>query len=150
MGRAAAGLLLLVPLVCGCVERRFTVVSDPPGAMLVVNRQEVGPTPIGLPTQATLFYGDYDFLLFKDGFEPLYVKQPIPAPWWQWFPLDLLTEHFWPWTLTDERTFQYQLSPAQIVPPQTLMQSAQGARGRGQTLVSEPALPPDASPPPGP
>lgn len=146
MRGAVAALLLLMPIVSGCVERRFTVVSDPPGAMLVVNRQEVGPTPVTLPTQATLFYGDYDFMLFKDGYEPLLVKQPIVAPWWQWFPFDLITEHFWPWTLVDERTFTYQLQPARIVPPQTLMESAQQARGRGQSLRSEAILAPAGGP----
>ncbi|HMP02168.1 MAG TPA: PEGA domain-containing protein [Gemmatales bacterium] len=154
MGRGSIGLMGLVLVVAqGCVERRYLVVSDPPGAMLVVNRQEVGPTPVTLPTNSALFYGDYDFLLFKDGYEPLTVKQPIPAPWWQWFPFDLITEHLWPGTLIDERTFAYQLSPAPIVPPETLLQVAQSARSYGagvgpvSPMLSAPVVPNEQSPP---
>ena len=25
----------------------------------------------------------------------------VDPPWFQWFPIDFITEHLWPWTLTD-------------------------------------------------
>lgn len=148
--------LLLVATMPGCVERRFTVVSNPPGAMVLVNRQEIGAAPVILPSRASTYYGDREFLLIKDGYEPLLVKQPIPAPWYGYFPLDFVAEHLWPGTIVDERTFTFQLSPQRTVPPETVLQSAtntrQRATGIGSPLPSAdsptiaPALPPGALP----
>lgn len=44
----------------GCVERRLTIGSDPPGAILLLNDVEVGRTPVTVPFT---WYGDYDVRL---------------------------------------------------------------------------------------
>src|SRR3982750_4047234 len=52
----AAGALGLT----GCVERKLTIGSDPPGAILLLNDVEVGRTPVTVPFTT---YGDYDIRL---------------------------------------------------------------------------------------
>src|SRR3954453_16159500 len=44
----------------GCVERKITIGSDPPGAILLLNDVEVGRTPVTVPFTT---YGDYDIRL---------------------------------------------------------------------------------------
>ena len=41
--------LLLVVLASGCSSRSLTIESSPPGARVILNRQEVGNTPITVP-----------------------------------------------------------------------------------------------------
>ena len=47
---ATAALLLLAILLCAsqvaCVQRRFTIRSNPPGARVYVDDYEVGTTPV--------------------------------------------------------------------------------------------------------
>jgi hypothetical protein len=73
----------------GCVERTLTIRSDPPGALLTVNGVEVGRTPY---THDFIWYGDYDIVLRKDGYETVKAVGPVNAPWWQWIPIDLVVE----------------------------------------------------------
>src|SRR5581483_10051303 len=50
----------------GCVERRYVIESDPPGALVLVNGQPLGTTPVdGYFT----YYGSYTFTLIKDGYQ---------------------------------------------------------------------------------
>src|SRR6478672_8516057 len=57
-------------LLAGCVERRFVIESDPPGALVLLNGQPLGTTPVdGYFT----YYGNYRFTIIKDGFETLHV-----------------------------------------------------------------------------
>ena len=35
--------------VTGCVERRFRVETNPPGAYVTVNNKPVGPSPVDVP-----------------------------------------------------------------------------------------------------
>src|SRR5258707_15345494 len=46
-GRLLPLVLLLATLgsLSGCVERRYTVRTNPPGALLVANDEEIGATP---------------------------------------------------------------------------------------------------------
>src|SRR4051794_12716028 len=53
--------LLLLALACsfivGCVERKLTVVSQPDGALVHLNNQEIGRTTV---SRDFIYYGDYD------------------------------------------------------------------------------------------
>ena len=80
-GRAAVVLSLLAALsmFSGCVERRYTVRTDPPGAIVVVNGEVIGPSPA---SKSFIFYGDREITMMLDGYETKTVMQPIRAPWW--------------------------------------------------------------------
>ena len=66
----------------GCVEQRYVIYSDPPGAMVYRNGDPIGYTPVD---DTFVYYGKYHFTLVKDGYETLQVDQDIPAPWYE-FP----------------------------------------------------------------
>lgn len=89
----------------GCVRRELTIESDPPGALVFLNDQEVGRTPV---TRSFTFYGTYDVVLRLEGYETLRTQKLVLAPWWQWVPLDLFAELL---PLTDRQTARFVLKP---------------------------------------
>lgn len=83
-------LFLPLTLAGGCgVERTLTITSDPPGAMVTLNDQEIGRTPV---TRDFIWYGTYDVELRKDGYQTLKTTGKVWAPWWQVPPIDLMAE----------------------------------------------------------
>ena len=56
----------------------------------------------------------------KDGYETLVVRQPFPTPWYEYMPLDFLSENFWPMKIHDERVVDYNLVPQQMAPTSQL------------------------------
>ncbi|MAB88998.1 MAG: hypothetical protein CMJ90_06035 [Planctomycetes bacterium] len=42
-------LALLLALLCGCTSRTLTVESEPTGARVILNRREIGDTPVTVP-----------------------------------------------------------------------------------------------------
>ncbi len=73
----------------GCVERTIHITSDPPGALVHLNDEEVGRTPLDV---GFTFYGTYDVRLERDGCKPLWTKQKADAPWWEAPGPDLVAE----------------------------------------------------------
>ena len=79
---------LLLPSV-GCVRRMLEVRSEPAGALVWLNDQEVGRTPLEVPFT---WYGTYDVRLEKDGYEPLWTTGQAKMPWWEFPGPDLVAE----------------------------------------------------------
>ena len=143
-------LAALAAVMMGCVERRYVIYTDPPGAMVLRNGQTLGATPVD---DHFVYYGKYKFTIFADGYETLQVEQNIPAPWYEYVGLDFVSENLIPWTIRDHRVFQYHLQPQRIPNPQELLNQAQNLRNRGISLGGGSAQPiappaPSAVPPP--
>jgi hypothetical protein len=123
--RAALLLALFVAAVGagGCVERELTVDSEPRGALVYLNDQEVGRTPF---KKEFLWYGTYDVTVRKEGYEPLRTTAPVIAPWWQFFPIDLVPEVL-PFRLNDTHHLSFTLKPTSEtkVDPDRLVQRAE-------------------------
>jgi hypothetical protein len=146
--RRFAGLLgvaVAAGLLSGCVERRYVVLSDPPGAVVLRNDQPIGATPAD---DHFLFYGDYHFTLIKEGYETLQVTQHIPAPWYEYFPLEFISENLVPWTILDRREFKFTLEPRRMPNSEQLLNEAQNLRNRNESIA--PPVPTLPAPPPGP
>lgn len=112
----------------GCVERTMRITSTPPGARVFLNDQEVGLTPLKV---SFLWYGDYDIILRKPGFETLATHHRVPAPWYQFPPIDLVAETLIPGTIRDEHVLpNYELTPAAVPTASDLAQRAAEIRGR--------------------
>ncbi len=122
----AAGLALLSS---GCVHRRITVTSDPPGAMLYVEGEEKGPTPCSFDYT---YYGTREFTLVKDGYETLTTLQPVRRPWYQILPFEFFADNLSPAKINDRRTFNYRLNPQVVVPTQDLLERASGLRNEAE------------------
>jgi hypothetical protein len=125
-------LLALAGLTAGCVERRYVVTSEPPGALVYRDGRPIGTTPVD---DSFLFYGKYHFTLVKDGYETLQVEEDFTAPWYEYPPLDFISENLWPWKIRDVRRPGYQLQPLQQVRHDDVLNRANDLRAREKTLV---------------
>jgi hypothetical protein len=102
-----AVVLLVQP---GCVERIMRISTSPPGARVFLNDEEVGRSPARV---AFTWYGDYDVVLRKEGFETQKSHYVVKPPWYQLPPFDFVTEVLLPGTIRDEHVLPtYNLSPA--------------------------------------
>lgn len=123
-----AALVLLGVASAGCVERTLKIATRPPGAVVVVNDEEVGVSPVKF---SFTWYGDYDIIIRKTGYQTLKTHARIDAPWWQWPPFDLITETMVIGTLRDERELPtYELAPAETPPVDQVVQRAVELRDR--------------------
>jgi hypothetical protein len=76
------------------------------------------------------------------------IDQPVPRPWYQYFPFDFVAENMIPYTIRDIRVFEYNLVPEMIIPAERLLEQATPVRQRGQQLV--PLAPVEQLPQPAP
>jgi hypothetical protein len=109
----------------GCVQRRLTIRSNPPGALVYVDDYPIGNTPVS--TNFT-YYGTRKIRLVKDGYETLTVKQDIRTPWYEYVPIDFITENLVPGKISDRRVLDYQLRPQMVVPTDQLQARAEDLR----------------------
>jgi hypothetical protein len=144
-GRVIVGLLALASLASGggCVKRRMTIRSNPPGARVLIDDQEIGVTPV---SSSFTYYATRKIQLIKDGFEPLTVLSPFPAPWYEIPPFDLVSENFAGREIRDERAVEFQLVPQQLVPEEVLLGRAEALRGQARQGYAVPLLRPAAGP----
>jgi hypothetical protein len=145
-------VLLAAGLCGGCVERKFLIETNPPGAFVQVNDEPLGPAPVN---RDFVYYGKYRFTIFKEGFEPLTVEQNIPRPWYQWWPIDFVAEVLWPFEIVDQHYFPYDLTPQRIPDMRADLDRGEQLRQRGQAIQPEPEparlpAPTPVAPTPGP
>ncbi len=139
----ALALAALLANAMGCVQRRFTIRSNPPGAQVYVDDYEIGTTPC---SHDFTYYGTRKVRLVKDGYETLTVYQPMPTPWYQFPGLDFFSDNLWPHEIRDERSFNYQMQPMIDVPTDQLVGRAEQLRAAGRAIPAA-AVAPVATPP---
>ena len=137
-------LALACLLTSGCVRRRMTIRSFPPGAQVFVDDQEIGTTPC---SASFVYYGTRKLTIIKDGYKTETAWQTFNPPWYQIPPLDFVTENLLIHEIRDERFVDVQLLPEEIVPEQLLLDRAQTLRGNSQAGAITPllVLPPGAA-----
>jgi hypothetical protein len=133
----------------GCVSRRMTIRTNPPGALVYIDDYEIGVTPVSTDF---VYYGTRKIRLVKDGFETMTIYQRIPPPWYQYIGIDFVSENLYPAEIRDERSFDFQLVPQRIIPSSVIRQRAEelrlGSRAAGQVPTNlapidpVPTLPP--------
>lgn len=116
-------------LAPGCVERRYTLRTDPPGALAIVNGEEIGTTPV---SKSYTFYGDRKISFILDGYENKTVIQPIKAPWYDNLFTEFFTENLIPFNIRDEREFTYKLGPYKEPTVESLQERAEELRAIGK------------------
>jgi hypothetical protein len=119
----------------GCVERRYVIVTDPPGAVVERNGQLLGATPVD---DHFVYYGKYQFKIVKPGYETLQVVQDIPPPWYEYLGIDFFSENIWPFMIIDRREFHYQLPPVMQPQINDLLREADNLRNRGKSIQPPP------------
>jgi len=112
----------------GCVERTVTIRTEPEGATVLLNNDEVGRTPIRAPFT---WYGDYDVTIRKPGYKTLKTHHRIDAPWYQLPGIDIFAECFSSFTIYDRRELPvYTLEPAVASAPEEVIGRAEELRDR--------------------
>lgn len=141
----------------GCVERKLTIASDPPGALTYVNDVEVGRTPVTIPFQ---WYGDYDirFRLERTEGPPaqptsaqyeLHTHRRATAPWFQWLGVDLFAE-ITPFEFKDEKVWGFNLPKVPQESDEQLIKNAKALQAEltKPTNIKRNAPPPTTAPAP--
>ncbi len=123
-------------LPTGCVRRRMTVRTTPPGAAVSIDNQMIGTSPAA--TSFT-YYGTREIRIEKEGFRTETIKRRINPPWYEAPVLDFVAETLWPWEIRDERIVDVQLVPETIEPTSDVLQRADQLRGQARAgLVTSP------------
>jgi hypothetical protein len=120
----ALGVLLAV---AGCVRRTITISTEPPQALVFLNDQEIGRSTV---TTDFLWYGDYDVIIRKEGYETLKTHWNVNAPWYQVIPLDFFSEVLWPGRIHDRHSRHFVLKSAELPTQEELISRAMKTRRR--------------------
>jgi hypothetical protein len=113
--------LMLLPAMNGCVERELTINTKPQDALVVLNDEEIGPSPV---TTNFNWYGDYCIRISKGGYETLNTNRELKAPWYDHFPFDFFVQVVYPGRIVDSYEWTFELSPMQQVNTEQLIQNA--------------------------
>jgi hypothetical protein len=119
-------ILLALLLTGGCVEQTLEFKTDPPGAAIFLDGQEIGGTPL---KHHFKWYATYDVAVRKDGYQTLQTRAKVKAPLYQWIPFDLVCDLL-PFEIKDVHRFDYSLEPeSQDVGANALAQRGEQLRG---------------------
>ncbi len=114
----------------GCVQRRLLVTSQPEGALVTVDHQPIGHTPVAVPFT---YYGTREVQVEKDGYQSIKVKHRIAPPWYQLPPLDFISDNFWPREIRDDRVLDFpEMKPLATINENNLLDRANQLRGNVQ------------------
>ncbi|MEJ2703595.1 MAG: PEGA domain-containing protein [Sedimentisphaerales bacterium] len=119
-GTIIAGAMGLLAL-SGCVERELTINTNPQGAVVVLNDEEIGVSPV---TVNFNWYGDYCVRITKEGYETLNTHRDLKGPWYDAFPFDFFAQIVDPHRIMDSYEWAFDLSPRQPISREQLIQDA--------------------------
>ncbi len=99
---------LIATVLAGCVERKLTISTEPQGALITLNEQQVGTSPV---TVSFNWYGNYQIRAQKDGYETLDTSRKLKAPLHDSPPFDFFAELVWPGVIVDSYEWSFDLAP---------------------------------------
>ncbi len=131
MKRTIIVILLLCLCLNGCVERMISVNTTPPGAIIWLNGDEIGASPV---TTSFLWYGQYEIEIKQDGYQTLKTTRKANPPIYQWPIIDFFSECLFPFQLTDHHQWDFELTPQTIADPNALLDRAQSLREQTEII----------------
>ncbi len=120
-------LTALTLAISGCVERKLTINTMPQGALVELNDEQIGTTPV---TVNFNWYGHYNIRIEKPGYETLNTNRKLKAPLHDNFGLDFITGVLWPGRIVDEYEWTFKLSPYIPAQREVLIKDAYEMRNR--------------------
>lgn len=130
--RLALASMLLALSTPGCVRRRLTVRTNPPGAVVSVDNQVIGASPAA---STFTFYGTREIRVEREGYRTETIRRQLNPPWYQYPPLDFITETLWPLEIRDERVIDVELVPRENVPIDAVIDRAEQLRQQSRSGV---------------
>ena len=115
-------LLIITCLASGCVERKLTIRTTPDNALVTLNDEEIGTSPVTVSFQ---WYADYRVRVTKAGYNTLETHRELKAPWYDHFPFDFVAQVLTPKRIVDEHEWSFDLTPAEPADRDAVIQQAQ-------------------------
>ncbi len=125
--RTVVGIAFATVILAGCVERKLTINTEPQGANVILNDQEIGVSPVTVPFN---WYGDYWVRISKDGYEMLDTHRKLKAPLHDYPPFDLFAQILFPGRIVDAYEWTFELAPKEYPTREELIE-------KGQSLQSQ-------------
>jgi hypothetical protein len=113
--------LIVILFLGGCVERKLTINTEPQGAIVVLNDEEIGTSPV---TVSFNWYGDYNVRVSKEGFETLKTHRKLKGPWYDKFPFDFFAQLIIPKRIVNSYEWTFALDPQQHPTREELIRNA--------------------------
>jgi len=118
----SAAILIVSLFLAGCVERQLTIKTEPQGALVTLNDEEIGTSPV---TVSFNWYGDYNVRISKEGYETLKTHRKLKGPWYDKFPFDLFAQLIIPKRIVDSYEWTFTLAPKQYPTREELIRDAE-------------------------
>ena len=134
------GLILLVPvfssvlLLSGCVERKLTINTEPQGAIVALNDEEIGISPVTIEFN---WYGDYNIRIEKQGYETLNTHRKLKGPVHDRFPFDFMYEVLWPGRVIDEYEWSFRLTAYEPVDRDELLRASEVMKEKARAEIAQ-------------
>lgn len=127
--------IMAVMVLGGCVERKLTINTQPQGALISLNDEEIGTSPV---TVAFEWYGDYRVRATKEGYEILNTHRNLKPPAHDGFPMDFFAGVLYPGQITDEYEWTFQLEDYQSPDRNKLIQDSQEFKKQALDIDADP------------
>ena len=124
--------LVACMFLTGCVERKLTINTEPQGALVILNDEEVGTSPV---TVSFNWYGDYNVEIRKAGFETLRTHRKLDGPWYDRFPFDFFAQVLYPKRIVDSYEWTFKLKEKQQIGREELIRKAEELSKHGITVT---------------
>jgi hypothetical protein len=134
------GMTLLLAAGCKQPARTLVIDSEPAGALVYLNGEEVGRTPMEYDF---VWYGDYDVTLRREGYETLATHRQLKAPLHMWVPFDLITEMVGG---KDRQTWHFEMRPTPETSADAQALFSRAAEMRAELRSSRNTRPPTTIP----
>jgi hypothetical protein len=108
-------------LLTGCVERKLTINTKPQGALVLLNDEEIGLSPVTISFE---WYGDYNVRITKEGYETLNTHRELKSPWYDQFPFDFFAM-LNPKRTVDSFEWTFELAPQKQLTTEELIRDAE-------------------------
>ena len=122
-----AGVIILS--ATGCVERRLTINTEPSGALVLLNDEEIGVSPV---TVSFNWYGDYCVRISKEGYETLNTHRLLKGPLYDRFPFDFFAQILNPKRIVDRYEWTFVLNEKKQIIADELVEKAQKLKSQLQ------------------
>lgn len=115
---------LLLP---GCVRRTLTINTEPQGALVTLNDEQIGVSPVTVPFN---WYGNYGIRITKDGYETLDTTRRLKAPLHDYPPFDFFAQVLYPGRIVDSYEWTFELEPRTYPTREQVLQDAKALRSQ--------------------
>jgi hypothetical protein len=134
--KLALGIVIIIMCIMagGCVERKLTINTEPAGAVVLLNDEEIGESPV---TVSFNWYGDYNVTISKEGYETLKTHRKLKAPWYDYFPFDFFANNLNPTRIVDSYEWTFKLDEKKYPSREELISSAEKLKKEASVIIPE-------------